>query len=204
MPMSDKEEVQLVKVWWKEYGYYLLFTVLFVVVANFGWHRYQHYQIGRSEQASLMYMQILDLVTQKKSDEVKLFGEKLVKDYPKSTYASLAAFVLAKLAVEANDLKLADERLRFIVKKAPSKKLRQIARVRNARVLIAMKKPQEAVDLLAAIDDTGYLADINETLGDALLALGKTSEAEEAYRKAKTSDESKKTHAPLLKMKVQL
>lgn len=204
MPMSDKEEVQMVKAWWKEYGYYILFTVLFVLIAKFGWHRYQQYQNVRLEQASSIYMQTLDLLAQKKNDEVKLFGEKLIKDYSRSVYASLAAFILAKIAVEANDLKLADERLQFIVKKSSSKKLRQIARIRDARVLVAMKKSQEAIDLLASIDDKSYLSEINEVLGDAWLNAGKANEAEESYRKAITLDESKKTPSPLLKMKMQL
>ncbi len=203
MPMSDKEQMQIVKGWWKEYGYYLLFTILFVIVANFGWHRYQQYQNVRLEQASNMYMNMLNLMDQKKNDELKLYGEKLIKDHKGSPYASLAALILAKEAVKVNDLKLADERLRFAIKKAPDKKVRQLARIRDARVLIAMKKSQEAIKLLGSIDDNGYLAEINEVLGDAFLDLGRLSEAEQAYRKAETADANKKLRLPLLKMKMQ-
>jgi predicted negative regulator of RcsB-dependent stress response len=204
MPMSDKEEVQMVKAWWKEYGYYILFTVLFVLAANFGWRRYQQHQDMRLEQASTVYMQMLNFLEQKKNDEVKLFGEKLIKDHEKSVYASLAALFLAKIAVHNGDLKLADEKLKFVIKRIADKKIRQIARIRDARVLIAMKKSQEAVDLLEHIDDKSYLADINEVLGDALLDIGKIDEAEQAYKKAKSMNDNNKLQSPLLKIKMQL
>jgi predicted negative regulator of RcsB-dependent stress response len=204
MPMSDKEQMQIVKSWWQEYGYYLLFSVIFVLVTNFGWRHWQQYQNVRQEQASTMYMYMVTLLEQHKKDEVKLYGEKLVKDYAKSPYASLAALILAKEAINANDLKLADERLQFIIKKSSSKKLRQLARVRDARVLIAMKKSQEAITLLSAVDDDTYLAEVNEILGDAWSSLGKSSEAEQSYNKAKSINAKRKAGSPLLKMKMQL
>ncbi len=204
MPMSDKEQMQIVKSWWQEYGYYLLFSIIFVLVANFVWRHWQQHQNARKEQASTMYMYMVTLLEQHKKDEVKLYGEKLIKDYAKSPYASLAALVLAKEAVNANDLKLADERLQFIIKKSSSKKLRQLARIRDARVLIAMKKSQEAITLLSAVDDDTYLAEVNEISGDAWSSLGKSSEAEQSYNKAKSINAKRKAESPLLKMKMQL
>jgi len=203
MPMSDKEQMQIVKAWWKEYGYYILFSVLFVMVANFGWHRWQQHQSIRLERSSMIYMQMLNLSDQQKNDEAKLIGELLIKDYSKSPYASLAALILAKDAVRVGDLKLADERLQFVIKMAPSKKLRQLARIRAARVLMAMKKSHEAIDLLASVDDNSYAFLVDEVLGDALLEAGKVGDAEKSYRKAQNIGANMMPQSPLLKMKMQ-
>lgn len=203
MPMSDKEQIQIVKSWWKEYGYYILFSMLIFIVAKFGWDRFQQYKHLHMEQASVIYTQMLDTIDQKKLEESKLFGERLIKNYSNSTYASFAALMLAKDAVQAGNLKLAQEKLQFVVKKSPSDILRQLALIREARVLIAMGKPNEAINLLTSSDNKNYMAEVSETFGDALLALGKTDEAEKAYRKAKHINADKVPQSPLLKMKMQ-
>ena len=67
-----------------------------------------------------------------------------------------------------------------------------------------MKKSQEAITLLSAVDDDTYLAEVNESLGDAWSSLGKSSEAEQSYNKAKSINAKRKAGSPLLKMKMQL
>ncbi|MBU0745135.1 MAG: tetratricopeptide repeat protein [Gammaproteobacteria bacterium] len=203
MSMSDKEQVQMVKGWWQEYGYYLLFTVVIFLAINFGWRYWHRHHNFTLEYSSAIYMQMLTTADQKKDEESKLFGESLIKDYPRSPYASFAALLLAKDAVEKGDLNTAFERLQFAMKKAPSKNIRQLARIRAARVLIAMKKSREALDLLNSVDDKDYAAETSEAFGDALLELGNTKEAELAYRKAQKLSEGKIPPSPLLKIKLQ-
>jgi len=202
MPMSTLDEVQMVKSWMREYGYYILFSIVVFLAANFGWRYWQQYKYTRTENASIIYGQMLEASSQKKDAESKLFGEKLIKSYAKSIQASLAALVLAKNYVDADDLKSAQDKLQFVIKKSPSKEIRDLARVRLGRVLIARKEPQKAIDLLASSkDDSAYAVLINEVRGDALLKLGKNTEAEKAYRRAKILDED--ASSPLLKMKLQ-
>jgi len=203
MPMSNKEEMQIVKAWWKEYGIYLLFTVIMFLIVNFGWRYWQRYNYAALESSSTLYMQMLSFLDQQKKDEFKLFGERLVKDYSRTPYASFAALLLAKEAVQAGDLKSAKEKLQFVIKKGPSKKIRDIARIRTARVLIAMEKPKDALSLLSSIDDKDYDASASEVMGDAFLALGQIKEAETAYRKAEHLSKDITSTLPLLKLKMQ-
>ena len=202
MPVSDKEQIEIVKSWWKEYGYYILFSIVVFMSANFGWRYWQQYSHSRLESASVIYTQMLTAIERQKKEELKLFGEKLIKNYSSSPYASLAAFILAKDAVVSGNLKIAEDKLRFAIKNSSSKTLRQLARIRAARVLIALGKSHEAVDLLTPVDDKGYDAEVSEAFGDALLALGKVDEAEKAYRKAQHLSVDR-AQSPLLKMKLQ-
>lgn len=203
MPMSDAEQIQLVKNWWQRYSYYILLLVIVFLLTGFGWRYWQRYQSVNLERSSSLYMKMVEALELQKSDEVKLFGENLIKDHKHSVYASLGALILAKDAVQVGDLKSAAERLKFVIKKSPSKKLRQLARIRQARVLIAMKKPQEALALLKSVDDEGALLQTKEAMGDALVA-SDVDGALKAYREADRIDQQqKRSLAPLLKIKMQ-
>jgi predicted negative regulator of RcsB-dependent stress response len=64
-----------------------------------------------------------------------------------------------------------------------------------------MKNPRGALDLLASIDDSSFTAQISEAYGDALMTVGKVTEAEAAYRKAQNLSKDK-IQSPLLKIKM--
>lgn len=202
MPTSDKEQIQMVKDWWKQYGTTIVVAVLVFAITNFGWRYWQQYKNRRVERASTNYTQMLVAFEQQKNDEAKLYAKHLIQDDPKSSYAGLAALMQAKLAVQTGDLKLAQEQLQFVIKKSSSNTLRQLARIRSARIFLTTKQPQEALNLLAMIDDEAYKAEISEVSGDALLALGKVAEAKQAYQKAKDLTASG-AKSPLLQLKMQ-
>lgn len=202
MPASDKEQIQMIKDWWKQYGIAILVVVLVFAVTNFGWRYWQQHKNRRIERASTNYTQMLMAFEQQKNDEAKLYAKHLMQDDSGSVYASLAAFMQAKLAVQADDLKLAQEQLQFVIKKSSNNTMRQLARIRSARIFLATKQPQEALNLLAKIDDEAYKAEISEVSGDALLALGKVAEAKQAYQKVKDLTVSG-AKSPLLQLKMQ-
>ena len=64
------------------------------------------------------------------------------------------------------------------------KALKQIARLRAARILLAMQKNQDALDLLATVDDPTYQPLIDEVKGDIYQAMGQTEQAKQAYESA--------------------
>ena len=203
MSLTDQEQIQLFKSWWRAYGYYAAFIVLAVLLGVFGWRYWHGYSKSYSEQASINYMQLLASCEQQKIDDCEKMAQHLVSDYPSSIYASIASLMLAKHAVDAGDFKLAEEKLRFVMKKAPAKNLRQLARIRTARLLIEEKKYEDALQLLHYVDDKRYLVDINEITADALHKLGKKEEAKVLYEKARELGEPNSAHSPLLEMKLQ-
>ncbi|EKE01145.1 MAG: hypothetical protein ACD_21C00204G0005 [uncultured bacterium] len=202
MSTSDNEQIQMIKDWWKQYGTSILIGLLVFAVINFGWRYWQKLKHQHTDNASTTYTQMLSALEQQKNDEAQLYAKRLIQNYESSSYASLAALMQAKIAVKAGDLNLAQEHLQFVIKKSPNNTLRQIARIRTARIFIAKKQPQEALNMLATIDDSAYAPEINEVSGDALLALGKTAEANQAYQKAKNATVGD-AKSPLLQLKMQ-
>jgi predicted negative regulator of RcsB-dependent stress response len=200
MHASDQEQIQMLKDFWKQYGTTILAALLTFAVVNFGWRYWHNYTYVRMERASVIYTQMLNANNLQKPDEVQLFGKRLEESYASTSYASLAAMTLAKEAVKQGKLDNAYNQLEWVIKHGHDASLRQIARIRAARILIEQKQGQAALDLLAKIDAEAFMVSINEARGDAYTVLGKTSDAKKAYAEA-TKSEKSDLSAPLLKMK---
>jgi predicted negative regulator of RcsB-dependent stress response len=201
MQTSDKEQIQMIKDWWKKYGNMVLVLVLVFAVTNFGWRYWLQYKQKNLERASISYTQMLVSFEQKKYDEGKLYADLLMDKFTKSPYASLAALFLAKEAVQKGELESAQRYLQFVVKKSANNELRQLARIREARVLIALKKAKQALDLLVVVNDKAYQAEIYEIMGDAYMQLGQKLDADNFYQKAKDIAPAD-IKSPLLKLKM--
>lgn len=198
MNTTDKEQIQILKDWWKKNSSAVLMALLVFAITNYGWRYFQQHKNKIAAKTSLGYTQMLTAVEQKKTDEAVLMGKKLIQEQPKSVYAGMAGLTLAKIYVQKQDLKAAQTQLEFVINKTSDSAFKQIAKVRLARVLLELKQPQKALDILATVSDVAYNAEIKEISADALLALGKNAEAKKAYQEAANSSDS-----PLLKLKMQ-
>jgi predicted negative regulator of RcsB-dependent stress response len=83
--------------------------------------------------------------------------------------------------------------LRSLLDMSGNAELKQVARLRLARVMMYQDKPAEVLDLLADKSDTAFLARYSEASGDAYVALGRFDEAAEAYAVAISEDPNKAT-----------
>lgn len=198
MNTTDKEQIQIIKDWWKKNNSAVLMALLTFAIANYGWRYWQQHKNKTAAKASLGYTQMLTAVEQKKIDEAVLMGRKLIQEQPKSVYAGMAGLMLAKIYVQKQDLQAAQVQLEFIINKTSDSTFKQIARIRLARILLELKQPQKALDTLAVVSDIAYNTEIKEISADALLVLGKNAEAKKAYQEAANGSDS-----PLLKLKMQ-
>lgn len=201
--LSDQEQIQLFKKWWKEYGILLVISLCVCLSGSYAWRYWQQYQAGQSAIASSTYSEILALMGEKKNDEANILIGSLQKDYKRTSYASLAVLMAAKEAVQSSKLVEAEKKLQWILDNCKYNSLRQIARVRLARVLLADKKNDQALEVLNKIDDTALSAEVFEIRGDSLLASGNKTEAGRAYQEAMEINKKNGTESPLLQIKIQ-
>lgn len=199
MNETDKEQIQIIKDWWKKNSSTVLTAILVFAITNYGWRYWQQHKNKTVAKASLGYTQMLTAYEAQKTDEAMLMGKKLIKEQPKSVYAGMAGLMLAKIYVQKQDLKAAQIQLEFIINKTSDSTFKQIARIRLARILLELKQPQKALDILTIINDKAHNAEIKEISADALLVLGKNAEAKKAYQEAVASG----SDSPLLKLKMQ-
>ena len=198
---TEEQQVEALKDWWKENGTPLVVGAILGLAGFGGWKYWNQQQITYQENASDLFSKVTEI---QKTDDKKGLAEsaKAVKQsYPDSSYAILAAFQLAKLSVEANELDKAAEELNWIIKNHASNEMTVTAKIRLARILIQQDKATEALSLVTLEEDSGYYGLASLVKGDALVALGKNDEALIAY-KAASSDLAIAARHPSLQLKI--
>ncbi len=178
---SEDEQVERIKKWWQENGKALIVGLALGLGGLIGYRYWQDYKIQQSEAASTTYEAFLNVVAGGNNTEAIHAGEALIHAYPNSIYANLTALLLARQAVETGDLAAAEQRLRTLLDTSKEGPLRDVARVRLARVLLAQDNADGAWSLVEALADGHEHDRFPELKGDILSAQGKTEEARVMY-----------------------
>lgn len=199
---SEAEQVEQLKRIWKDYGIAIVVGVALALLIGFGWRYYQYRHERTLEHASMRYEQLITNVVNNNTAAVENQANRLMNRYPHTPYASFAALLLARQDVYLANLSDAEDKLRWVMKHGTSLALRDMSKVRLARVLIAENKPQNALDLLNGKISTAYVAAAWEVQGDALLALEKPAEAKAAYKNALANFPGYDVIRPVLQMKI--
>lgn len=199
---TETEQIEQIKKLWLEYGSAIIIGVVIALIIGFSWRHWQQSREEMLEHVSMRYEQLLTNVVNGNTDAVELAANRLIKRYPHTPYTQLAALQLARQDVYQGKYADAEDKLDWVMKRGDSAPLRQIARIREARVLLADKQPQRALDLLKDSNDKAYDAVVWETRGDILVALGNVADARVAYNKALKILPGIAVTQPLLQMKL--
>jgi len=209
--LSEEEQLEVLKRWWKDYGKTVIIAVLVAVVGYFGYTTWQDQKRQKAEKASEVYEQLLKLTNAEpgktltdsdKATIAHLAGE-LKDGNSKSMYAHSAAFFLAKLAVEDNKLDVAVSELKWVLSAKPEAATEQLARLRLARVLTAQKVYADALAQLSPEPAAAFTSEYAEARGDILKLQGDLDAARTAYEKAlAATDPQQQERYMLLQMKV--
>lgn len=108
----------------------------------------------------------------------------LLSKFRKSIYAALAAMHMAKIAVDANSYELAIQQLELVVSNTNFQELKEIARLRIAKLLIAQGNIRGAEAQLHYIDNTNFTAEYKEIMGDIAITNGDYIKANIAFNNA--------------------
>jgi predicted negative regulator of RcsB-dependent stress response len=198
---NDQEQIEAIKTWWKNYGKVSLLVFLLGIALSYGWRMWQSSEQNFSQQASLIYDQMLSSFNQQNQDALIAQANSLSKDFTKTPYANMANFMLASQAVQKGDLDKAYLELKKIMDSAKDSKIRQIARVRAARILLSKHELKQALALLDTVDNEIFLSEINEVRGDIFLAMGNSEKARSSYKEALTKLPKEESSRPILEMK---
>jgi len=184
---TDDEQVERIKQWWAENGKSIIAGVVLGVAALLLWRGWIDYQRNHAAEASQQFSGLVTAFKENKTDVAASYAETLLNDYDDTPYALLAALALARVAVEADDLNQAIEQLEYVVANAEGDAIEFIARERLARVHIATKKYDDALNVLSDGSPETFIGLFNEIRGDAYRLKGDTENARESYRKASLS-----------------
>ena len=155
--LTNKEQIELLKKWWHDYGKSILIAIIIGLGGGYGWRYYKQYEATQQVQASALYQQVLQADYSNNNKDSVAKSKQIVKQYPSTAYATAARFILAKEAVVQHNYPLALTHLDWIIQHNKSTSLRAIARLRAARVLVQQNKLVAAKAMLQKIKDKAFV-----------------------------------------------
>jgi predicted negative regulator of RcsB-dependent stress response len=187
--MTDDEQLEVVKRHIKEYGAWILGGVVLGVAGLFGWRYYESYQNTQALAAAGKFSEMTTAIQANDFTKSRTVADGIIKDFPSSPYADQAQLALAGIAVDGGKSADAVAPLTLVMNNAKDTDLRQIARLRLARVLIDQGKPDEAIKLLGEGTPGGFAGRYHEVRGDALRAKKDAAGAITEYKAAMSTND---------------
>lgn len=199
---SEKEQVEALKKWWKENGSSIITGLLLGLSILLGSKAWFSYQDSQKLNASNVYAQMMSVSAAGDSEQVKAFANVLITDYTSSVYAPLSAMLLAKQAIEADELPAAEAQLKWALDKTTVPEVEHTARTRLIRVMIDQAQYAQAESLLDAVQSPGvYQFVYSELRGDLAVAQGELAKAAAAYKAALAETPAQLPNVSLLSAK---
>jgi predicted negative regulator of RcsB-dependent stress response len=182
--LSEEEQVEALKKWWKENGRSVVVGVVVGLGAVFGWQAWSQYQQQIAEQASHRFIQMQFAMEAGNFDAVEKQAELLATDHADSIYTLFSALYKAKIKQERGDSEGAQEDLEWVLANTDEQGLQQIARLRLVRILLEINDTDKAAAVLAQADSDSFAGEFAALRGDLANMQGDSEAARKAYQEA--------------------
>lgn len=198
---SEKEQIEEIKAWWKEYGRYVVAGIVIAVGLLLGFNQYKSHKLEAQIEASELFETLAGYVQDGELDAALPVAGELSSNYANTAYAAQSRLLMARLYMDLNRDQDAADTLRELLAMSGHGALKHVGRVRLARILLYEDKAQEVIDLLADQDNQAFAGLYAEARGDAYAVLGDFSAAREAYQVA-LADQTQTVNRGLVQMKL--
>ena len=200
--LTDDEKLVEIKKWWGDNGGSIITGVVLGLAVLFGTKAWLAYQDRKAEAASNIYTTLMVALERGESQVVTAKASMLVSDYTGTPYATLATLALARMSIEADELAVASAHLQWVIDNTHSDISRDTARLRLARVMVAMDDLDGAIVVLdQAAPGTSFDPLYTEVRGDIELARGDLAAANKTYQAALDMTDSNAPGRHLLQLK---
>jgi predicted negative regulator of RcsB-dependent stress response len=199
--LSEKEQVERLRQWWRDNGWFLIGGAALGGLALLGWNQYWAYQARTSEKAAVVYESIQQAIAAPNLEQASTLLKQMRVDYPSAAYTHQAGLAVAKAELITDPQRAADD-LRYTMEHSKDEELAMIARLRLARVLAYREQYPDALAVLSVDKPGKFAGRINEIKGDILVAQGKVEEARAAYLAAMVASGAEVLDRSFLQMKL--
>jgi len=182
--LEEQEQLATLKDWWKENGNLVMTALSLVLIVFAAWQAWNYYQRNQAAQASALYGAVQKAAGASDLKQVRESAGAILEQYPRTTYAAMAALVSAKAHFQGGDLKTAHAQLAWVAENARDEALQDIARLRLVSVMLDEKAYDDALKALDTKHGATFDAQFLAARGDVLVAQGKKEEARGAYKAA--------------------
>ncbi len=184
LDLEEQEQVDELRAWWKQHGRLVVAAVVAAALSFAGWQGWRIYQQNQAAQAGGLYDTLTRAAVAGDPKAVRDTAGSLVEGYPRTLYASMGALMAARFYFDRNDLKSAKAQLQFVIDRAVSEELHDIAVLRLTAVLLDEKAFDDALKLLDTQHAAAFEAQFAALKGDVLVAKDQTADARAAYKLA--------------------
>ena len=200
--MSEKEQIESLKKWWDENASSLVIGVFLGLSVLLGGKAWISWKDTQAQNSSNIYAQMQSALKQNDVEMARSQANDLIGNYTDSGYATLAALMLAKLAMQDGELVAARSQLEWAAEHARTAQVANIARSRLVRVLIDEKEYTQADAVLSQVVDADeYRHIFAELQGDLAFSQGEMERAAAAYRDALAVLPAQASNAAYLRVK---
>jgi predicted negative regulator of RcsB-dependent stress response len=199
--LSEKEQIDRLRQWWRENGWFLIGGAALGALLLFGWNQYQEYRDRQAEEAAQIYESLKELAGGEDVATAAGLVTRLRNEHPSSAYTDQAGLLIARMQLISAPERAVEE-LRYVMESTKERELALIARLRLARVLAYREQYDEALQVLETPDPGQFAGRLNETKGDIYTALGRHDEARTAYLSAMTAPGAEVLDRNYLQMKL--
>jgi predicted negative regulator of RcsB-dependent stress response len=182
--LSEKEQLELIRNWWKENGKFIVSGVVIGAAGLFGWNQWQAGQQRTSTEASALFDELVEAQSQDDIRQAASLYQALTADYAATPYATQGALAIAKMHSSRGETDEAIAIYRGIVAEEGGSPEGLIARLREAELLTYADRPAEAVAVLSGVDPGTYAPLFVEARAEAELAQGNVEAARRLYLEA--------------------
>jgi predicted negative regulator of RcsB-dependent stress response len=181
---TEEQQVEAIKNWWKENRWSVIGGIALGIVVLFGGRAWVEGQNSYIESAFSEYQNMLNDISEGKSEDAEKKGANLLGQYSDTPYAPLAALALANIKLEKGDLVAASSHLRWALDNAKQESVKHETRLRLGKLLLAENKTSDALNLLNVTDTGMYTPAYEHLKGDIYVKEGKLESARTAYSRA--------------------
>lgn len=196
--LEEQEKIDALKAWWEKNGTLVIAAVAAFVLSVGGVQGWRYWQ---AQQAAAAYGALERALASGDLARVRQAAQELREGHPKSPYAPRAALATARLAVDQANLDIARSELQWAANHSREDGLRDTARLRLARVLLAQQRYEDGLAALAGPASAPFRALFADLRGDILLAQGKPDAARTAYQEALDASGPESQYRSLVEVK---
>ncbi len=200
--LSDKEQLERIREWWRENGWYVFGGIGLGIMLLVGWNQYGAWQERRLADSAALYQGLYDAALQDNVGNAESLLNRLRDEYARSAYTDQGGLMLARMYFRLGDPQRAATELRQVMESTRDREMALIARLRLARVLAYLEEYNEALTLARVSEPGNMAARFSELRGDLHTALGEYDAARGAYMQALVEPGAELLDRTLLQLKL--
>jgi len=202
LDLEEQEQLDQLKAFWARWGNLITWLLVAVLATYAGWNGWNYWQRDQAIKAAAMYDALDSAAQAKDADKVASVFADLKERFPRTTYATQAALLAAKVQHEKGQGDAARATLAWAAEHGSEEEYRDIARLRLAGLQLDAKQYDEAAKTLDGVKLADFAALVADRRGDLALLQGKPDQAKQEFKKAYEGLDKKLDYRRLVEAKL--